>query len=194
MARAESHRKGAGQGVPRVPSVGDRSRRIRPAPPATVRRRRRSARPEQLKFICRDRKCWVRWTVTGPLLGDAGADAVGALRSPPPNATEPGSPVFELARLHTFAAMPRLRPPRVCRRTEIVYPASRTTLYKRSSSSCAVEMSLPSDSRESFSSPAVRIRGALLSTGSTLFVETLPGNSTAPRCSRRRVPPSCETV
>jgi hypothetical protein len=40
-----------------------------------------------------------------PLLGDAGADAVGAFDLLRPNAAEPGSPVFELARLHTFAAM-----------------------------------------------------------------------------------------
>src|SRR5215510_9702069 len=41
----------------------------------------------------------------GPLLGDARADAVGTFDLLRPNATEPGSPVFELARLHTFAAM-----------------------------------------------------------------------------------------
>jgi hypothetical protein len=35
----------------------------------------------------------------------------------------------------------------------------------------ALDVLLPSGPRESFSSPAVRIRGALLSTGSTLFVE-----------------------
>jgi len=41
----------------------------------------------------------------GPLLGDAGADAVSTFDLLRPDATEPGSPVFELARLHTLAAM-----------------------------------------------------------------------------------------
>src|SRR6516162_3006843 len=47
------------------------------------------------------------------------------------------------------------------------YPASRTTLYNWSMSSWALKMSLSSGSRECFSSPDVRMRGALLSTGST---------------------------
>jgi hypothetical protein len=40
-----------------------------------------------------------------PLLGDAGADAVGALDLLGPDAAKPGSPVFKLARLRVFAAM-----------------------------------------------------------------------------------------
>src|ERR1700719_2467702 len=41
----------------------------------------------------------------GPLLGDAGADAVGPLALLGPDAAKPGSPVFKLARLRIFAAM-----------------------------------------------------------------------------------------
>src|SRR6476659_8898386 len=41
----------------------------------------------------------------GPLLGDAGADAVSALDLLGPDAAKPGSPVFKLARLRIFAAM-----------------------------------------------------------------------------------------
>ena len=41
----------------------------------------------------------------GPLLGDARADTVGTLDLLGPDATEPGSPIFEPVRLHVFAAM-----------------------------------------------------------------------------------------
>jgi hypothetical protein len=41
----------------------------------------------------------------GPLFGDAGSDTVRALDLLGPDAAEPGSPVFELARLRTLAAM-----------------------------------------------------------------------------------------
>jgi hypothetical protein len=40
-----------------------------------------------------------------PLLGDAGADAVGALERLGPDAAEPCAPVFEAARLALLAAM-----------------------------------------------------------------------------------------
>jgi hypothetical protein len=61
--------------------------------------------PEQLKFICPRPEMLASVDCYGALLGDAGADAVGTLNVLGPDATEPGSPVFELARLRSVAAM-----------------------------------------------------------------------------------------
>ena len=125
--------------------------------------------PEQLKFICRDRKCWLRWTVTGrssamqvpmPLVPSISSD-----QTPPSQVPQYSNWLASVASPRCSIATPAVS------QNKIVYPASRTTLYKRSSSSCAVEMRLSSGSRESFTSPVVRMRGALLSRGSTLFVE-----------------------
>ncbi len=125
--------------------------------------------PEQLKFICRDRKCWVRWTVTGrssamqvpmPLV-----PSISSAQTPPSQVPQYSNSLASIPSPRCSTATP------AASHNKMVYPASRTTLYRRSSSSCAVEMRLPSGSRKSFSSPAVRMRGALLSTGSTLLVE-----------------------
>ncbi len=97
------HGKGTGQGVRafRELRIDGRYVQHRQQPSVDAEDRRAGAtqihmpRPEMLGSVDRYR----------PLLRDAGADAVGAFDLLRPNATEPGSPVFELARLHTFAAM-----------------------------------------------------------------------------------------
>jgi hypothetical protein len=98
-----SHRKGTGQGVRALRTSGiDRGYvQHRQQPSVRAEDRRTGAaqihmpRPEMLASV----DCY------GPLLGDAGADAVGTLNLLGPDAAEPGSPVFELARLRSVAAM-----------------------------------------------------------------------------------------
>jgi hypothetical protein len=97
------HRKGTGQSVRafRASGIDGGYVQHRQQPSVDAEDRRAGAaqirmpRPEMLASV----NCY------GPLLGDAGADAVGALDLLGPDAAEPGSPVFELARLRIFAAM-----------------------------------------------------------------------------------------
>jgi len=97
------HRKGTGQGVRAFRALridgGYVQHRQQPSVDAEDRRAGAAQihmpRAEMLASMDRYR----------PLLSDAGADAVGALDLLGPDAAEPGSPVLELARLHTFAAM-----------------------------------------------------------------------------------------
>src|SRR4026207_871909 len=90
-----SHRKGTGQGVRalRTSWIDGGYVHHRQQPSVRAEDRRAGAaqihmpRPEMLASV----DCY------GPLLGDAGADAVGTLASLGPDAAEPGSPVLELA-------------------------------------------------------------------------------------------------
>ena len=74
--------------------------------------------------------------------------------------------------LRSVAAMLDRDPGHVAQ-NKIVYPASRTTLYHQIElPSCAVAIEVTKQlTKSSASSPVVRMRGALLSRGSTLFVE-----------------------
>src|SRR5438874_2546752 len=75
------------------------------------------------------------------------------------------------------------------------YPASRTTLYNWSISCWALKMSLSSSPRKCFSSPDVRMHGALLSAGSTpclvadlcqeLDTSSTPGRGAAPSATEQ---------
>src|SRR5882672_12807869 len=97
------HRKSTGEGVRAFRESGIDGRYVQHGqqPSVDAEDRRAGAaqihmpRPEMLASV----DCY------GPLLGDAGADAVGTLNLLGPDAAEPGSPVFELARLRSFAAM-----------------------------------------------------------------------------------------
>src|SRR3954452_18215545 len=89
------HRKGAGQGVRALRASGIDCGYVQHRQQPSVRAEDRRAgaaqihmpRPEMLASVDR----------YGPLLGDAGADAIGPLDILGPDAAEPGSPVFELA-------------------------------------------------------------------------------------------------
>src|SRR6476646_9171122 len=95
------HRKGTGQSVRAFRASGIDCGYVqhRQQPSVDAEDRRAGAaqiqmpRPEMLASV----DCY------GPLLGDAGADAVGPLALLGPDAAKPGSPVFKLARL--LAAM-----------------------------------------------------------------------------------------
>src|SRR2546423_10327296 len=97
------HRKGTGEGVGvfRASGIDGRYVQHRQQPSVEAEDRRTGAaqshmpRPEMLASVDRH----------GPLLGDAGADAVGSFDLLAPDAAKPSSPVFELARLGIFAAM-----------------------------------------------------------------------------------------
>src|ERR1700730_15104255 len=121
--------------------------------------------PEQLKFICRDRKCWLRWTVTGrssamqvpmPLV-----PSISSAQTPPSQVPQYSNRLASVSSPRCSTATPAVSQNRT------VYPASRTTLYRRSSSSCSVEMRLPLAKGEDTRRPAVEeihavsVRGTL---------------------------------
>ena len=97
------HRKGTGQSVRAFRALGIDGGYVqhRQQPAVDAENRRAGAaqihmpRAEMLGSV----DCY------GPLLGDAGADAVGALDLLGPDAAEPGAPVFEVARFRLLAAM-----------------------------------------------------------------------------------------
>src|SRR5437764_1951850 len=105
------HRKGTGQGMRAFRALGIDRGYVQHRQQASVDTEDRRAgaaqihmpRSEMLGSVDRN----------GPLLGNAGADAVGAFDLLAPDAAEPGSPVFELARLGIFAAMLDCDPRRV---------------------------------------------------------------------------------
>src|SRR5262245_28266675 len=144
-------------------SMADTSRTAasRPSAPNT-------GAPEQLRFMCRDLKCWVLWMVIGrsstmhvpmPFVPSTSSD-----HTPP-------SQVPQYSKDRACASSPRCSTatPELSQ-NKTTYPASRTTLYNCSMSSWALKISLSSGSREYFSSPDVRMRGALLATGSTPYL------------------------
>jgi hypothetical protein len=124
--------------------------------------------PEQLKFTCRDLKCWLLCTVTGrssvmhvpmPFVPSTSSD-----QTPPSQTPQYSNWLASAASPRCSTATPAVS------QNKMPYPALRTTLYRRSISSCALNVRLPSGSRKCFSSPAVRTRGAVLSAGSILYV------------------------
>jgi hypothetical protein len=52
--------------------------------------------PQQLRLVCRVRKCCTRWTVSGRCSGDARAYTVGTLYLLRPDRARPDAPVPEL--------------------------------------------------------------------------------------------------
>ena len=82
--------------------------------------------PEQLRSICRDLKCWLRWTVTGrssamqvpmPLVPSIASD-----QTPPSQTPQYSNRLACVASPRCSTTTPAVS------QNRIVYPASRTTL------------------------------------------------------------------
>ena len=82
--------------------------------------------PEQLKFICRDLKCWLLWTVTGrssamqvpmPFVPSISSD-----QTPPSQVPQYSKRLASLSSPRCSTATPAVS------QNKTVYPASRTTL------------------------------------------------------------------